>query len=61
MAITDLHTHINLPGHRRYPVSPLGAKRSSWSAERPADLDGLLGQLDKAGVDKAAVVQASTA
>jgi predicted TIM-barrel fold metal-dependent hydrolase len=61
MAIIDLHTHVISPDSERYPVSPLGGKRSSWSAERPVDLDGLLRQLDKASVDKAAVVQASTA
>ena len=61
MAIIDLHTHIISPDTERYPASPLGGKRSSWSAERPVDLDGLLRQLDKAGVDQAAVVQASTA
>ena len=60
MAVFDLHTHIISPDTGRYPVSPLGGTRSSWSSERPADLDGLLSQLDKAGVDKAAVVQAST-
>ena len=61
MAVFDLHTHIISPDAGRYPVSPLGGTRSSWSSERPVDLDGLLAQLDKAGVDKAAVVQASTA
>lgn len=61
MAVADLHTHIISADTERYPVSPLGGTRSSWSAERPTDLDGLLRQLDKAGVDKAAVVQASTA
>lgn len=61
MAVFDLHTHIISPDTERYPVSPLGGTRSSWSSERPADLDGLLTQLDKACVDKAAVVQASTA
>jgi predicted TIM-barrel fold metal-dependent hydrolase len=61
MAVFDLHTHIISPDAVRYPASPLGGTRSSWSSERPVDLDGLLGQLDKAGVDKAAAVQASTA
>jgi predicted TIM-barrel fold metal-dependent hydrolase len=60
MPVIDLHTHIISPDALRYPVSPLGGTRSSWSSERPVDLDGLLGQLDQAGVDQAAVVQAST-
>lgn len=57
----DLHTHIISPDTERYPLRPLGGKRSSWSAERPVDLGGLLRNLDAAGVDKAAVVQAATA
>jgi len=60
MPVIDLHTHIISPDALRYPVSPLGGTRSSWSAERPVDLDGLLRQLDQAGVDQAAVVQAAT-
>ena len=61
MPVMDLHTHIISPDTGRYPISPLGGTRSSWSSERPVDLDGLLRQLDKAGVSKAAIVQASTA
>jgi predicted TIM-barrel fold metal-dependent hydrolase len=61
MPVSDLHTHIISPDTARYPLSPLGGTRSAWSSERPADLPGLLRELDKAGVDKAAVVQASTA
>jgi predicted TIM-barrel fold metal-dependent hydrolase len=60
MTIFDLHTHIISPDTDRYPARPLGGARSSWSAERPATLDELLRELDKAGVDKAAVVQAAT-
>jgi predicted TIM-barrel fold metal-dependent hydrolase len=59
--VSDLHTHIISPDADRYPVSPLGGTRSSWSSQRPVDLDGLLSELDKAGAAKAAVVQASTA
>jgi L-fuconolactonase len=60
MPVIDLHTHIISTDASRYPIGPLGGTRSSWSAERPVDLDGLLRQLDQAGVDQAAVVQAST-
>lgn len=60
MPVIDLHTHIISPDTERYPVGPLGGTRSSWSTERPVNLDGLLRQLDEAGVEKAAVVQAST-
>jgi L-fuconolactonase len=61
MAVFDLHTHIISPDTTRYPVSPLGGTQSTWSSERPADLEALLAQLDEARVDQAAVVQASTA
>ena len=60
MSTADLHTHIISPDLDRYPHRPLGGKQSVWSAERPVDLDGLLRNLDAAGVEKAAVVQAST-
>lgn len=60
MPTVDLHTHIISPDLDRYPYSPLGGKQSAWSAERPVDLEGLLRNLDAAGIEKAAVVQAST-
>jgi predicted TIM-barrel fold metal-dependent hydrolase len=60
MPTVDLHTHIISPDVDRYPSKPLGGNRSTWSTERPATLGDLLRQLDDAGVDKAAVVQAAT-
>lgn len=60
MPTVDLHTHIISPDLGRYPYAPLGGRQSAWSAERPVSLDGLLRNLDQAGVGKAAVVQAST-
>lgn len=60
MTIYDLHTHIISPDTDRYPAGPLGGNRSAWSAERPASLEELLRELDRAGVEKAAVVQAAT-
>lgn len=61
MPVFDLHTHVISSDTGRYPLKPLGGKRSSWSEERPADVGALLRNLDAAGVDKAAVVQAATA
>jgi predicted TIM-barrel fold metal-dependent hydrolase len=60
MPIFDLHTHIISPDTADYPPKPLGGNRSTWSTERPATVDDLLRNLDEAGVDKAAVVQAAT-
>lgn len=60
MTVFDLHTHIISPDTGRYPARPLGGNRSTWSTERPASLDELLRELDRAGIDKATVVQAAT-
>ncbi|WNE96960.1 amidohydrolase family protein [Streptomyces luomodiensis] len=56
----DTHTHIISPDTGSYPAAPLGGHRSTWSQERPTDIDGLLRQADAAGVDHLVVVQAST-
>jgi predicted TIM-barrel fold metal-dependent hydrolase len=60
MPIFDLHTHIISSDTDRYPAKPLGGNRSTWSTERPATVDQLLRELDRAEVDRAAVVQAAT-
>ncbi|MFS8201212.1 amidohydrolase family protein [Streptomyces sp. CWNU-52B] len=56
----DTHTHIISPDTAAYPAAPLGGHRSTWSQERPTDIDGLLRAADDAGVDRLVVVQAST-
>ena len=58
--LIDTHTHVISPDTVRFPTAPLGGHQSSWSQERPVDATGLLLAMDKAGVDKAVVVQAST-
>jgi predicted TIM-barrel fold metal-dependent hydrolase len=58
--LIDIHPHIISPDTGRYPRVPLFGVQSDWSRERPAALDGLVAAMDEAGVDKAAVVQAST-
>ncbi|WP_217169364.1 amidohydrolase [Streptomyces sp. AC512_CC834] len=60
MFSVDTHTHIISPDTDSYPAAPLGGHRSTWSQERPTDIDGLLRQADAAGVDHLVVVQAST-
>lgn len=60
-SIVDTHTHVVSPDRDRYPTAPLGGRQSDWSAERPLSVEGLLTAMDAAGVDKAVVVQASTA
>lgn len=58
--IIDIHPHIISPDTVRYPITPLGGKRSKWSEERPCDFPGLIAEMDAAGVDKAAIVHSST-
>lgn len=56
----DIHPHIISRDTDRYPVAPLGGKRSEWSKHRSVDFDELVAAMDAAGVDKAAIVHSST-
>jgi predicted TIM-barrel fold metal-dependent hydrolase len=58
--IVDIHPHIVSRDTVRYPVTPIGGKRSEWSKERSVTLEELVAALDEAGVDKAAIVHSST-
>ncbi len=59
-AVIDIHPHIISPDLKRYPRAPLGGKQSDWSATRPVSLEQLIAAMDATGVQKAAIVQAST-
>jgi predicted TIM-barrel fold metal-dependent hydrolase len=56
----DIHPHIIANDTARYPLAPLGGHQSEWSRTRPVTLDQLIAAMDEAGVQKAAIVQAST-
>ena len=56
----DIHPHIISKDERKYPITPLGGKRSVWSSERPIDFENLVASMNQAGVDKAAIVHSST-
>jgi predicted TIM-barrel fold metal-dependent hydrolase len=58
--LIDIHPHIISSDTARYPVSPLGGKRSEWSYTRPVDFAGLVASMDAARIDKAAIVHSST-
>jgi predicted TIM-barrel fold metal-dependent hydrolase len=58
--VIDSHTHVISPDKARYPLAPIGGHQSDWSQARPVDHDGLVAAMDKAGISKAVVVQAST-
>ena len=60
MNIVDIHPHVISTDMRRYPRAPLGGRQSDWSRERPVGFEQMIVEQDKAGVVKAALVQAST-
>lgn len=56
----DIHPHIIANDAARYPLAPLGGHQSEWSRTRPVTFEQLIAAMDEAGVQKAAIVQAST-
>ena len=60
MKYIDIHPHIIADDTKRYPLAPLGGHQSDWSRTRPVTTGQMIAAMDKAGVAKAAIVQAST-
>jgi predicted TIM-barrel fold metal-dependent hydrolase len=58
--IIDIHPHIIASDTQRYPLAPLGGHQSDWSRTRPVSTEQMIVAMDKAGVAKSAIVQAST-
>ena len=58
--IIDIHPHIIASDTQRYPLAPLGGHQSDWSRTRPVSTEQMIAAMDKAGVAKSAIVQAST-
>jgi len=58
--IIDIHPHVISVDTQRYPRAPLGGHQSDWSRERPVGVEQLIAEQDRAGIRKAALVQAST-
>jgi L-fuconolactonase len=58
--LIDIHPHVISTDTARYPITPLGGKRSAWSETRPVDFPGLVTAMDAAGIGKAAIVHSST-
>jgi L-fuconolactonase len=56
----DIHPHIVATDDSRYPRSPLFGVQSDWSRERPVTVAQYIAEMDAAGVQKGAIVQAST-
>ncbi|WP_445681645.1 amidohydrolase family protein [Radicibacter daui] len=59
--IIDIHPHVISPDTATYPLTPLGGKQSNWSQSHQVSYEDLIARMDEAGIDKAVVVQASTA
>ncbi|WP_137787753.1 amidohydrolase family protein [Sphingomonas sp. 3P27F8] len=56
----DIHPHVVSTDFEKYPLAPLFGKQSGWSKDRPLSIEQFIAAMDEAGVDKAAIVQAST-
>jgi L-fuconolactonase len=60
VTVIDIHPHIVSHDNDRYPIAPIGGKRSDWSHERSVELEEMIAGMDEAGIDYAAVVHSST-
>src|ERR1700680_715960 len=60
MSIIDIHPHVISTDTQHYPRAPLGGHQSDWSRNRPVSTEQMLAAMDRAGVTKSALVQAST-
>ena len=58
--VIDIHPHVISTDLARYPRAPLGGHLSTWSEKRPVGVEQLIVEQDRAGIRKAALVQAST-
>ena len=58
--VIDTHPHVVSPDTVRYPITPLGEKRSDWSHERSISTEELIAAMDEAGIAQAALVHSST-
>jgi hypothetical protein len=53
--LVDAHTHIVSSDHEAYPLSP-AALGGSWYLQSPCSAEGLIDEMDGAGVDRAILV-----
>src|SRR5690242_7048442 len=59
--IIDTHTHVIATDTSKYPFAPLYGKQSDWSQAHPIDYADMVKADIEAEVDKAVLVQASSA
>jgi L-fuconolactonase len=60
MMVIDTHSHVISTDTDRYPNAPLGGHNSEWSRERPVSTEQMIAAMDRAGIAKSILVQAST-
>ena len=60
MTVIDIHPHVISTDTARYPRAPIGGHQSDWSRDRPVSHEQMVVDQQRAGVAKAALVQAST-
>lgn len=58
--VIDIHPHVISPDTRKYPRAPVGGHASDWSKARPVTHEQMLLEMDRAGIAKSVLVQAST-
>ncbi len=58
--VIDTHAHVISTDEIRYPRAPIGGHQSDWSRARPISAHQMIAAMDKAGVEKGVMVQAST-
>lgn len=59
--IIDIHPHIISDDIQRYPINPIGGKRSDWSKKGGSlTAEQLIAAMDTAGISKSVVVHSST-
>ena len=60
LTVIDIHPHVISTDEKRYPRAPIGGHQSDWSRDRPVSYEQMIVEQTRAGVAKAALVQAST-
>jgi L-fuconolactonase len=59
--VVDTHAHIISSDSSQFPHAPLSGALPDWPADRFVDADKLLSRMEQAGVDRAVLVQYSSA
>lgn len=60
IVIVDIHPHVISSDLAKYPRAPVGGHASDWSQARPVSYQQMLVEMDRAGIAKSVLVQAST-